>query len=292
MTRTLSFPRQLLIIGILSLVLLGLIAAGVEGVPAPLPMLRLLLGLPFVLFFPGYALQAAIFTRAGDLDGPERLALSFGLSVAVIPPLALILDRLPWGIRLWPIVASEGLFTVVCLAIAWLRLWRLPEAERFRVDVQIDAKGWWAALDRPRRIAYGVLAGSLCTALIAASVIIFVPNPGDSFTEFYVLGPEGLAENYPREAAAGQPLTVTVGIANREGETAGYVVELYAGDSRIGGAGPIMLGDDEVWEEALEYALPQAGDDQQVAFQLYRDGSSEVYRSLRLWIDVTEAEPS
>ncbi len=45
--------------------------------------LRVIFGLPFVLFLPGYALIAALFPGKGDLDGIERVALSFGLSIAV-----------------------------------------------------------------------------------------------------------------------------------------------------------------------------------------------------------------
>jgi len=48
--------------------------------------LRVLFGIPMVLFIPGYALIAALFPGKGDIDGIERTALSFGLSIAVVPP--------------------------------------------------------------------------------------------------------------------------------------------------------------------------------------------------------------
>ena len=124
---TLTIKNEFIPIILLGLILVGLIAAGVQVLPAPLPMLRLLLGLAFVLFVPGYTLQAALFPRQDDLDGPERLALSFGLSIAVIPPIALVLDKLPWGIRLWPIVISLALFTLACSAVAVYRRQRLPD---------------------------------------------------------------------------------------------------------------------------------------------------------------------
>ncbi|NIV40551.1 MAG: hypothetical protein GWN58_67460 [Anaerolineae bacterium] len=38
----------------------------------------------------------------------------------------------------------------------------------------------------------------------------------------------------------------------------------------------------------MTYALPRAGEDQQVQFLLYRDEGQEPYRQLRLWIDVVE----
>ena len=156
--------NEFVVFALLGLLLLGLIALGVEGLPAAMPLLRLFLGLFFVLFVPGYALQAALFpsgaARAeasnGGLDGPERLALSFGLSVAVIPPLALILNRLPWGIRLWPIVVGETFVIGTCSAVALWRRRRLPPAERFVLEIDVDARGWWAAQDRGSRVLYGI----------------------------------------------------------------------------------------------------------------------------------------
>jgi uncharacterized membrane protein len=285
---TLTIKNEFVPIILLGLILVGIIAAGVQGLPAPLPVLRLLLGLPFVLFFPGYALQATLFPRADDLDGPERLALSFGLSIAVVPPIALILDALPWGIRLWPIVTAEGLFIAVCSLVAWYRRWRLPTEERFLLVVKVDVKGWWAAQDRTNRILYGILTVAVLTAITSATAIVVLPKPGEHFTEFYVLGPEGLAENYPREAVVGQPVTVTVGIANHEGVPAEYRLVVISEEYLIGQAEPVRLEPGETDERPVSFVPMVAGDDVQVVFWLYREGVEGSYRSLRLWLKVTE----
>jgi len=49
----------------------------------PNNVLRIILGLPMVLFFPGYALLAALFPRKGGLEGTKLFALSFGVSTAI-----------------------------------------------------------------------------------------------------------------------------------------------------------------------------------------------------------------
>ncbi|NOQ34054.1 MAG: DUF1616 domain-containing protein, partial [Methanosarcinales archaeon] len=61
---------------------------------------RVVLGLLLVLFLPGYSLIAALFPGKDDLDGIERIALSFGLSIAVVPLLGLGLNYTQYGIRL------------------------------------------------------------------------------------------------------------------------------------------------------------------------------------------------
>ena len=81
---------ELLFIVVLSLLLvpLALLTSGA---------LRIVLGLAFVLFFPGYTLIAALFPGKDALDSIERLALSFGLSIAVVPLIGLILNLYPLG---------------------------------------------------------------------------------------------------------------------------------------------------------------------------------------------------
>ena len=64
----------------------------------------------------------------------ERIALSFAMSIAVVPLLGLILNYTPWGIRLEPILYSVASFILITSIIAWLRQKRLPQAERFGIE--------------------------------------------------------------------------------------------------------------------------------------------------------------
>ena len=87
-----------------------------------------------VLFLPGYALIAALFIRKDDLDGIERIALSFGLSIAITPLLGLGLNYTPFGIRLTPILIVLSVFTIALAIGARVRRSRIPEGDRFWVD--------------------------------------------------------------------------------------------------------------------------------------------------------------
>jgi len=64
-------------------------------------------------------LIAALFPRRNALDSIERVALSFWLSIAVVPLIGLILNYPPWGIKLEPILISITIFIVVASLIAW-----------------------------------------------------------------------------------------------------------------------------------------------------------------------------
>ena len=87
----------------------------------PSTIARVILGLPFLLFFPGYNLMAALFPKKGSLSGVERVALSFGISIAVVPLIGLILNYTPWGIRLHPILISLAVFILATSGVAWYR---------------------------------------------------------------------------------------------------------------------------------------------------------------------------
>ena len=101
--------------------------------------LRILSGLPLVLFAPGYAPIAALFPEAGiddaeptadgtdgtaaaisdrGIDGIERVALSFGLGIAAVPLLGLVLNFTPWGIRLVPTTVAVSGATPAMTALA------------------------------------------------------------------------------------------------------------------------------------------------------------------------------
>ncbi len=82
----------------------------------PWSMVRIIAGGIFVLFIPGYALVQLLFPKK-EMDIVERIALSIGLSLAVVPLVGLLLNYSPWGIRLDPIVASMSALSIV-LALA------------------------------------------------------------------------------------------------------------------------------------------------------------------------------
>ena len=98
----------------------------------PLVVFRWVLGSLFVLFIPGYVAVEALFPKGRELDGIERLALSVGLSLALVPLVGLLLNYTPWGIRLDPIMISLTTLTIGLALVAFGRRFRLS-VERFEL---------------------------------------------------------------------------------------------------------------------------------------------------------------
>jgi cation transport ATPase len=94
----------------------------------PLVYLRSALGVIFVLFLPGFTFIKALFpakvpikSSSENMDTIERVAPSFGVSIALVPMVGLILNYTSWGIRLTPITLSLLAFTIVFATAAVLR---------------------------------------------------------------------------------------------------------------------------------------------------------------------------
>lgn len=94
----------------------------------PIVYVRQALGILFVLWLPGYTFIKALFptsapkkTSSESLDKIERVALSLGMSLALVPIVGLILNYTPWGIRLTPITLSLLALTTITATIAVLR---------------------------------------------------------------------------------------------------------------------------------------------------------------------------
>jgi hypothetical protein len=49
--------------------------------------------------------DTAVARKEGGIDGLERVALSFGISIVIVPLIGLVLHFTPWGIRLVPVIS-------------------------------------------------------------------------------------------------------------------------------------------------------------------------------------------
>ena len=253
--------------------------------------LRIILSLAFVLFFPGYTLIAALFPAKGRLDGIERVALSFGLSLAVVPLIGLVLNFTPWGIRFEPILFSLLGFILAMSAVALSRRAKLLPEECFAVDfggTSSRLTSSWAKQGRWDRLLTVLLTVAIIGTIGTVAYAIETPRAAEKFTEFYILGPGGKAVDYPREAILGMSSHVIAGIINREQETTTYQVEIAIDGQKVEQIGPLTLKPDEKWEQPVSFNATNLGLNQKVNFRLYRGKESVPYRSLHLWLDVKE----
>jgi len=257
-----------------------------------------------VLFVPGYVLVAALFPKNTEIDWIERIALSFVLSFAVVSLLGLLVNFTPFGIGLVPIVVAIALFTVGVGTVAYWRRMRVPTEQRLSLTLRVSLPEWtkYSALEKGLTIA---LCGSVLIAGAALAHVVLAPRPGETFTEFYILGPGGNASGYPTVLNISQPGSVILGIANHETAKVNYTVRidlvglrtLYNATSGFNetvqtnrttqSTFNVTLADGRNWTQPYTFSIAYLGL-WKLQFLLFRDGGfSSAYRELHLFIRVS-----
>lgn len=303
--------------------------------------LRVLFGLPFVLFLPGYALIAALFPEAGEsptdhpdaeatagddksddgsdrsgIDGIERVALSFGLSIAVVPLIGLVLNFTPFGIRLLPVLVCVAGFTLAMTAVAAHRRQTLPPEDRFRVPYRAWFQTTRQEFTNPDSRLDGILnillVLSILLAVSSVGYAVTVPKQGETFTEAYLLTEQDngtlVADNYPTEFTTGEARPLIVGIGNHEQRDVEYSLVVKLQDVRIQNNSTTVLAEEELqrlqtrvaagenWHHELNIFPGMEGERLRLAFLLYIDEPpaeptvENAYRETHLWINVSAPE--
>jgi len=302
--------------------------------------LRVVFGLPFVLFLPGYALIGALFPEAGQepaasgeaqasaeaspdgrgIDGIERVALSFGLSIAVVPLIGLILNFTPFGIRLVPILVAVSGFTFAMTAVAAHRRWKLDPEDRFRVPYRQWVQTTRAEFTSPDSRLDGalnvLLVVSILLAVSSVAYAVAVPNQGEAFTEQYLLTEQEngtlVADDYPTEFMVGESRPLVVGIGNHEQRDVTYSMVVELQDVRVQNNTTTVLnetelhrlqtrvGAGETQHQQLNITPGMTGTRLRLAFLLYTESPpanptvENAYRETHLWVNVsaTQTEPA
>ncbi len=126
----------------------------------------------------------------------------------------------------------------------------------------------------------------IIVAALAAVVFIVVNPAGEKFTEFYILGPDGNAGNYPVNLTAGENGTVTMGIVNHEGSSTDYNLVVKFNDVILKNE-TFNLKNNEKKEIPFTFQLNQSGSGQNLEFLLYKlPNTSEAYRALNLLVNI------
>lgn len=251
---------------------------------------RTLLGIPFVLFVPGYTLIAALFPGKNDLDNIERIALSFGLSIAIVPLIGLGLNFTPFGIRLIPILISITVFIFAMCLFTYFRRLKLPENETFTVNFSsIFPKIKASSNDNSRldKFLSIILIISIITSVIILTYVIITPKQGEKFTEFYILGNDGKADNYPTHMESGNKSSLIAGIINHEFISTNYTFRIRLENFTLNSK-HIVLEHNSTWEEKIFFTPELKGNNLKLEFLLYKENNfTAPYRDLHLWVNVT-----
>jgi uncharacterized membrane protein len=244
-----------------------------------------ILGLPFLLLFPGYVLTTAISPRKTGMTGIFRLTLSIGLSIAIVILIGFVLNYTSLGITLGSVLYTTFIFIVIISAVGWFRLGKLATAERLDLGFTFSLPRFGTGIDR---FLYIFLILAVLSAAGAIAYTIVKPKPGQNFTEFYLLGPKGQALGYTQFLRAGETGKVTVGIVNHEHEVVTYRIEVAIDGIKSNEVDSIKLTQGTKWENNVTFMPLTPGTNEKVEFSLFKDNATTpLFDPLRLWINVS-----
>ena len=256
-------------------------------------LIRTALGLPLLLFLPGYALIAMLFPEKSGLEGMERIALSIAMSVSVVPLIGLALGQTSWGINEIPLTTSFSGFTLAMLLIAYIRRSRLPADRAFEVSFRTLAFNLISGAEprsKTEKSLRIILALFFLILIGTGAYVVLVPQEKNPYTEFYILGTNGMANNYTTQYIQGESGNYTIGIANHEYKTMNYTMEARLENKSLPlpeNLQHIKLDHNTTLEEPLKITPPFEGNNMKLEFLLFNETEKNVpYKDLRLWINV------
>lgn len=306
--------------------------ADVLAIVAPLSALLL-------FFLPGYALLGALFPSEPSPDESadgsvanwqgnridplhsrtltltERLALSVGVSLLLLPVVAIGLSVSGVGYEGYNVSSALTLIVFVGMFVGTVRRWRLPEHERFRLRPRVRLANAYDALAPSGYLSLvtsALVAVALLAAVSSVGFALVVPNNAESYTGVSVLteneSGELVAGGYPSEIEAGQPTDLVLEVENHERQTTDYsvVVQLQRVDQGDGSTAvserqrlaafnqTVDAGD--AWRRHHRIAPAMTGEDMRLTYLVYRGDAPDqprtenAYRHVHLWISVTEGE--
>jgi len=300
-------PKDILIIDILSVLLI------LSVIFIPVSIARIILGLPFLLFFPGYILVAVLFPKS-EMDIVERIAVSFGISIVAIGLIDIGLNYTPWGIRLEPELYSIFVFVFILSIIAIVRRRSYGRKDPTSVNIWgISRIFKGSTLNKTLNIIMIVAI----LGMMGSMIYVFAkPKVGEKLSEFYILGVNGMAEDYPTKFVLGSNMMVVsvqygsgtpavsekwgrvmLDIVNQEQQNTSYTVVMQIDSAQVDipfqgnevkSIGPIDLAPEEKWEQEIGIVPQHTGQNQEVELLLYKNSEAQPSLNVHLFINVTQ----
>jgi uncharacterized membrane protein len=185
--------------------------------------------LPLALLVPGYGLLSAAFRPCARLDPAPAAALSFMLSIALYPLLALILYAAGLRLSPWNTVAAVDTLMLVLAAVVVARARRA----RGRAGPWVPARPSGPSVHSAWSGPSGALrfVGAVTAVVIAVVVVVrTVPSPGDPpYTEFHLHGRWAYVDSVIR-TRPNRRLAVDLEVVNRTHRSETYrIVPLPSG---------------------------------------------------------------
>ena len=233
-----------------------------------------------LVFVPGYVVSLVLLPQRAGLDFVQRLAFGGSLGLVMTVVIGTLLIESGLGFHLSTYLLMLLSVTLLFGVVAWMRSKKNAAPERAPVG-QVLSKFV------PTK-KQGALWASVLGMMIVLTILL-LPSPKPSqfeqYTEFYVLDTTAEIPYYlavPRD----QTIVLNAGIISHEYVGTTYQILVAMEEEILFFSHPISLAYEERWEGELAVHIPSVNTNQSFLLELFllREGSTEPYRRLHLWI--------
>lgn len=223
-----KYPFDIILCMLCSLILIPIILFNLKDA------LRIVLGLPFILFIPGYLLITVLFpAKKTDkrINVIERIALSFGISMAIVALIGSALEYTTGKIQLESAFISIFVFEISIGVISLYRWFKtIPDDERLVVSIDLSLVKLKNNFKTKGKLDKMLIIVLIILMLVTSTLFVFMittPRTVEKFTGFYLLGSDRSTANYPSTINAGENATIIIGVTNHEYQTINYTIEVW-----------------------------------------------------------------
>ncbi|MCL9818095.1 DUF1616 domain-containing protein [Natronocalculus amylovorans] len=202
--------------------------------------LHTLLMIPLLFFIPGYMLVATLFPHNGNVSGDgvrlttvERVVVSFGMSIALIPLFGIILELLPVNAFGGTYLPAVTLFIIVFGLLGTIQRIRLSPGERFVISLPSIRTQPDGSERSTLYVATSILL--IVSMVFAVGTLGFALasfESGESYSQLHLTTSDEtgqqILDGYPDAVSQGDSIPLTVGLENSEHEGQSYTIVIVS----------------------------------------------------------------
>ncbi|MCB0095319.1 MAG: DUF1616 domain-containing protein [Caldilineaceae bacterium] len=264
----------------------------------PVSFLRIIMGVLFTFFIPGYAFWRAFHPSSSGPTNVQTLAGSVGLSMVING-----LTLLPLAYFKYFSKETNVFVTIsVVMLLVLIAAWRISSANLLnKLETQQNNTktnhSFIAAIQyawHTGRKTIWVLHISSVIFLLVALIHLIWTTSGvrPEFTEFYILDQSGRLDQYPsrtetvtEDSEIVNEINVVLGITNHEYQTTSYNLFYRINNGEDHLLNTVELDNAQTWESDTQIALKPSAEQRKLTFELRRNNDDQIYSSLYIWVD-------
>lgn len=138
------------------------------------------------------------------------------------------------------------------------------------------------------KIIKAILLVTLIIAIISVIYLVVIHNPGEDYTEFYVLDSNYDTTNYPENITQHSIEKIIIGIENKEHKEVNYTIKVKKDGYLLNQYNHTLNNNEKIETPYYINSANTIGENQLLIIELYKDNIDAPYRTLNVRYNVVK----